>query len=111
MSVFPPVPGTSNIVSYATPTTSSMSMSTCATSALLDFSMSMLWYMFKRNRGSSRLIGIGSVTVQNGSHDTILEMSLSQSTTTEVFFALLRAALLVAVEGRVGERQMSSKKE
>ena len=64
--------------------------------------------MFKRNRGSSRLKGIGSVTVQNGSHDTILEMSLSQST-TEVFFALLRAAW--AVEGRVGERQMSSKKE
>ena len=72
--------------------------------------MSMLWYMFKRNRGSSRLKGSGSVTVQNGSHDTILEMSLSQSTTTEVFFALLRAAW-VAVEGRVGERQMSSKKE
>ena len=107
MSVFPPVPGTSNIVSYATPTTSSISMSTYATSALLDFSMSMLWYMFKRNRGSSRLNGIGSVTVQKGSHDTILEMSLSQST-TEVL-ALPMAAL--AVDGRVGERQISSKKE
>jgi hypothetical protein len=47
------------------------------------------------------------VTVQNGSHDTILEISLSQRT-TEVL-ALPMAAL--AVDGRVGERQISSKKE
>lgn len=108
MSVFPPVPGTSNIVSYAAPTTSSISMSTCATRALFDFSMSMLWYMFNRNRGSSRLNGIGSVTVQNGSHDTIFEISLSQRTTgVVVVVAWLEAGMLVD-EGRVGERQRSS---
>lgn len=51
---------------------------------------------------------MGSVTVQNGSHDTIFEISLSQRTTgVVVVVAWLEAGMLVD-EGRVGERQRSS---
>ena len=50
---------------------------------------------------------MGSVTVQNGSHDTIFEISLSQRTTGVVVVVAWMEAGTVE-EGRVGERQRSS---